>query len=132
MKKLLLTFFLLFGTLSATETQHNEEVGTTEHHLTDPYTPKTMVEMFESFLESTGIYAFTHAEDGTKIDHGHEIEVSQFSQSWGRIIMILITFLLFYLAIVKNFEPLLLMPIGFGGLLANIPIAEIAGPDGFL
>jgi len=36
------------------------------------------------------------------------------------------------LAIAKKFEPLLLLPIGFGGFLANVPIAEIAGPNGFL
>ncbi len=46
--------------------------------------------------------------------------------------MILVAFVLFYLAIAKGFEPLLLIPIGFGGLLANIPIADIAGPNGFL
>jgi len=40
--------------------------------------------------------------------------------------------LLIYLAIVKNFEPLLLLPIGFGGILANIPLAGIAGPEGIL
>ncbi|MBM75196.1 MAG: glutaconyl-CoA decarboxylase subunit beta [Proteobacteria bacterium] len=39
---------------------------------------------------------------------------------------------LIYLAIAKEFEPLLLLPIGFGGLLANIPEAGIAGPEGFL
>ena len=40
---------------------------------------------------------------------------------------------MFYLAIIKKgFEPLLLVPIGFGGLLANIPIANMAGPDGML
>ncbi len=48
------------------------------------------------------------------------------------ITMIAISLLLLFLAIVKNFEPLLLLPIGFGGLLANIPIAGIAGPDGFI
>ena len=48
------------------------------------------------------------------------------------LIMIGISFLLLYLAISKNFEPLLLIPIGFGGLLANIPIAAIAGPEGFI
>jgi sodium ion-translocating decarboxylase beta subunit len=131
LKKLLLAFFMVFGTLSASEVVNHDEVKA-EHSLTDAYEPKSMVQMFESFLESTGIYAFTHAEDTVKDDHGHQVEVSAFSQSWGRVIMILITFVLFYLAIVKNFEPLLLMPIGFGGLLANIPIAEIAGPDGFL
>ncbi len=48
------------------------------------------------------------------------------------LIMIGISFLLIFLAVVKNFEPLLLLPIGFGGLLANIPMAGIAGPDGFI
>ena len=46
--------------------------------------------------------------------------------------MILICLGLIYLAIAKKFEPLLLLPIGFGGLLANVPIADIAGPEGFL
>ncbi|MBQ7209268.1 MAG: sodium ion-translocating decarboxylase subunit beta, partial [Lentisphaeria bacterium] len=44
--------------------------------------------------------------------------------------MILVSFVLIYLAIVKQFEPLLLLPIGFGALLANIPLAGISGPDG--
>jgi oxaloacetate decarboxylase beta subunit len=39
---------------------------------------------------------------------------------------------LIYLAIRKKFEPLLLLPIGFGGILANIPVADIAGAEGFL
>ncbi|MEW5009195.1 MAG: sodium ion-translocating decarboxylase subunit beta [Cycloclasticus sp.] len=51
---------------------------------------------------------------------------------WGNVLMIAIGLLLIYLAIAKNFEPLLLLPIGFGGILANIPIAGISGPDGLL
>jgi len=51
---------------------------------------------------------------------------------WGNVLMIGIGLLLIYLAIAKNFEPLLLLPIGFGGILANIPIAGISGPDGML
>lgn len=50
----------------------------------------------------------------------------------GQIVMILVGCLLIYLAIKKGFEPLLLLPIGFGGILANIPVAAIAGPEGFL
>ena len=50
----------------------------------------------------------------------------------GQAIMILVGGALIYLAIAKGFEPLLLIPIGFGGILANIPIAEIAGPEGLL
>lgn len=52
--------------------------------------------------------------------------------SAGQFLMILVGCLLIYLAIAKNFEPLLLLPIGFGGILANIPVAGIAGPDGIL
>ena len=51
---------------------------------------------------------------------------------WGNVLMIGIGLLLIFLAITKNFEPLLLLPIGFGGILANIPIAGISGPDGLL
>lgn len=43
----------------------------------------------------------------------------------AHIIMLLISFLLLYLAIVKGFEPLLLIPIAFGMLLANIPGAGL-------
>jgi oxaloacetate decarboxylase beta subunit len=50
----------------------------------------------------------------------------------GQVIMIAVGGLLVFLAINKGFEPLLLIPIGFGGILANIPIAGIAGPDGLL
>ncbi|MBD3894600.1 sodium ion-translocating decarboxylase subunit beta [Halomonas sp. ML-15] len=44
----------------------------------------------------------------------------------GQIVMILIGLGLLYLAIHKKFEPLLLVPIGFGGILANIPEAGLA------
>ena len=44
----------------------------------------------------------------------------------GQLFMILIGLLLLFLAIRKGFEPLLLVPIGFGGILANIPGAGLA------
>ncbi|MGO2581863.1 MAG: sodium ion-translocating decarboxylase subunit beta, partial [Halomonas sp.] len=44
----------------------------------------------------------------------------------GQAAMILVGLLLLYLAIYKKFEPLLLVPIGFGGILANIPEAGLA------
>ena len=50
----------------------------------------------------------------------------------GQIFMIVIGGVLLFLAIRKRFEPLLLVPIGFGAILSNIPIAGIAGPDGLL
>ncbi len=50
----------------------------------------------------------------------------------GEIVMIVVSLLLIYMAIGRGYEPLLLLPIGFGGILANIPIADIAGAEGFL
>jgi oxaloacetate decarboxylase beta subunit len=50
----------------------------------------------------------------------------------GQAAMILISLLLLYLAVAKKFEPLLLVTIGFGGLLSNIPGVEIATGDGLL
>ena len=44
---------------------------------------------------------------------------------WRQIVMILVSFLLLYLAIKKGFEPLLLVPIAFGMLLANIPLGGV-------
>lgn len=44
----------------------------------------------------------------------------------GQLLMVLICLGLLYLAIARKFEPLLLLPIGFGGLLANIPVAGLA------
>ncbi|QJQ95197.1 MULTISPECIES: sodium ion-translocating decarboxylase subunit beta [Halomonadaceae] len=44
----------------------------------------------------------------------------------GQVVMIVIGLALLYLAIYKKFEPLLLVPIGFGGILANIPEAGLA------
>ena len=58
--------------------------------------------------------------------------VENFLHMYGCIIMFAVCLLLLYLAIKKNYEPLLLLPIGFGGILANIPVAGIAEPGGFL
>ena len=44
--------------------------------------------------------------------------------SWQNYVMLLISFVLMYLAIVKKFEPMLLLPIAFGMFLINIPGAE--------
>ena len=61
---------------------------------------------------TTGLYGFVHEEKG-----------------WGMAVMILVGFLLLYLAIKKGFEPLLLIPIGMGCILSNIPYAYIASVD---
>ena len=48
------------------------------------------------------------------------------------LVMLLVAFILLYLAIAKGFEPLLLMPIAFGCLLVNLPLSGIVDPGGFL
>ena len=45
--------------------------------------------------------------------------------SWQQAVMLIVSCVLLYLAIVKQFEPLLLLPIAFGMLLANIPVAAL-------
>ena len=50
----------------------------------------------------------------------------------GRVLMILVGLGLLYLGIFHKFEPLLLVPIGFGAIMTNIPLAGLAGPDGIL
>jgi len=99
------------------------------------YKPKSVVELMGSFWETTGINAILDTEDGemtAEPDPSNQRLMTAFESSLGRIIMILIVFVLFYLAIAKNFEPLLLIPIAFGGLLANIPLANMGGAHGML
>jgi oxaloacetate decarboxylase beta subunit len=50
----------------------------------------------------------------------------------SQVIMIVVGLLLIWLAVKKQFEPLLLLPIGFGGILANIPVAGMTAESGFL
>ena len=56
---------------------------------------------------------------------------SMIAKNWKTLIMFLISFALIYLAIVKKFEPLLLLPIAFGMLLTNLPGAEMYHPELF-
>ena len=60
---------------------------------------------------------------------GHEVK-TLFGMPYGvgQLIMIPLCLVMMYLAIVKGFEPLLLLPIGFGGLLANCPLAGVTAP----
>lgn len=60
------------------------------------------------------------------------IESGIYQISGGQVAMLAVCLLLLYLGIVKKFEPLLLVTIGFGGLLSNIPGAGIAEPGGLL
>ncbi len=82
-----------------------------------PPVPQLVAKIFKT----TGIYAII---DG------------QLNKDWtlgiGRILMIGVGLLLIYLGIAKKFEPLLLIPIGYGAILANIPLAGISEPGGLL
>ncbi|HSH35299.1 sodium ion-translocating decarboxylase subunit beta [Schnuerera sp.] len=62
-----------------------------------------LIDILKDFLQSTGFAEITG----------------------GQIIMLLVSFVLLYLAIKKEFEPLLLVPIAFGMLLANLPLAGL-------
>ena len=77
-----------------------------------------MGQYFIELWQTTGLYGFLGL--GGAADAGF---------GWGNFVMILVGFLLFYLAIKKGFEPLLLIPIGMGCVLSNIPFAYIAGSD---
>lgn len=83
----------------------------------------------KSMWDSTGIMGFTlkekpaPAEVAEALPSAHPKTVLPFGVS--QLVMIVVCLVLVYLAIVKEFEPLLLLPIGFGGLLANIPFAGI-------
>jgi len=58
------------------------------------------------------------------------IQNSGFSHGdWKTYLMIIISCLLMYLAIVKKYEPLLLLPISFGMLIANLPLANLSSHD---
>ena len=54
-------------------------------------------------------------------DFADQSGLSGFADDWRYAVMLLVSFVLLYLAIVKKFEPLLLMPIAFGMLLTNLP-----------
>lgn len=68
------------------------------------------MEALQTLWESTALYAFTI----------------------GQAVMMIVGALLLFLAIKKKFEPLLLLPIGFGCILANIPMAGFNDPGGLL
>lgn len=63
-----------------------------------------MLEMLRGLMLSTGLANFS---------------------SWQQVVMLLVSFVLMYLAIKKEYEPLLLLPIAFGMLLTNLPLAGL-------
>ena len=84
-------------------------------------------EIFTQLWHTTGIYNFIKPADST-IENCFE----QFLHQFGCPIMLVICLFLLWLGIKKQYEPLLLVPIAFGGFLSNIPVCDMAGPTGFL
>ena len=74
-----------------------------------PAAPESISDTFKNFLQTTGFFQMT----------------------WGTMLMLGVACLLLYLAIVKKFEPLLLLPIAFGMLLSNIPGGAVFHPEMF-
>ena len=77
-------------------------------------------QMLQNLFKSTGT---------SNLIHGHRLD---WTAGLGRIIMIGVGFTLLYLGIRRKFEPLLLVPIGFGAVLSNIPLAGLSEPGGIL
>lgn len=127
MKKLIISWMFFLGIACMTTSLMASDIA--KEDLNKDYKSKSVSELFSSLYESTGLNAMINPQEGL-VSHG--LKVSTFNQGAGRVVMIAICFTLFYLAIAKGFEPLLLIPIAFGGFLANIPVADIAGPEGFL
>ena len=128
-KSLFISIFLLMSFLSLNSFASTAPVVDNNVE-SQEYESRSMTQLIQSFYKTTGLNALVNPKDGVKDSHGQDMSI--FAQSGGRVLMIIICFLLFYLAIKKGFEPLLLIPIGFGGILANIPIANIAGDHGML
>ena len=124
----LLLAFSLFGAVAASASEPQAHAAPAVEQ--KAYEPHSVGHMLVNFAKSTGVYAILYPNPDELSALGKPM--SDFHKGWGRVIMILVAFVLFYLAIAKGFEPLLLLPIGFGGLLSNIPVADIAGPHGFL
>ena len=95
--------------------------------------------------KSTGIYMMLHKQTAEEIAQEKAEKAAQLAAEennpfedekapgWQKIIMIAIGFLIIYLAVGKGFEPLLLIPIGFGTVLVNIPGANMGmAPHGML
>lgn len=137
LKHLLLSLLFAFSALTLTvQASTSDAPPVPTEKVEKEYKSKTINELISSFWQTTGINAIVDLSDGERTSEpkgsAYEREMDWFESSLGRIIMIIIVFILFYLAIAKNFEPLLLIPIAFGGLLANIPLAGMGGEHGML
>jgi len=84
----------------------------------------------KNIAETTGIYAFVNGsgEGGTPLQEETPGGIPITIFGWQELIMVIVGFIIVYLGAAKGFEPLLLIPIGFGTIFANIPFANMASP----
>ena len=71
-------------------------------------------------LSEASFLQFIMAQMGQFLDYTAFANVT-----WGHLIMICVGLLFIYLAIAKEFEPMLLIPIGFGMIIGNIPFYPV-------
>ena len=76
-------------------------------------------EGFNKLWKDTGLYHFLDFEEKIAVSKQDELVETFLPLGVGQIVMILVGLTLIYLAIVKKFEPLLLLPIGFGSILTE-------------
>ena len=92
--------------------------------------PVSLGSFLRNIAETTGIYAFINGsgEGGTPqvLETPAGLPVTIFG--WQELLMVAVGFLIVYLGAVKNFEPLLLIPIGFGTIFVNVPFAGMGHP----
>jgi oxaloacetate decarboxylase beta subunit len=82
-----------------------------------------------SIMETTGLYAFITNVKEMFTPSGESTTV----YGWQELLMVIVGFVIVWLGAVKGFEPLLLIPIGFGTIFVNVPFAGMGDPPhGFL
>lgn len=106
---------LLFSMMSAVQAGTLPQPDSQGYTLLPPIT-----DMIMNFCRSTGLFSFLSSGIGNNF------------KGIGQFFMIGVGILLLYLAISKKFEPLLLIPIGFGAILTNTPLASMSDPGGAL
>ncbi len=101
------------------EFQYIEEMAGVDATVSQSIKAQTIENIFPESV--TPLQAIKNFIDQT----GFAMIASNIAVNWKVIVMLLISFVLMYLAIVKKFEPLLLLPIAFGMLITNLPGAEM-------
>jgi oxaloacetate decarboxylase beta subunit len=90
----------------------------------DQIKPISIASFARNIAETTGLYAFITNKSDMETPAGLPITVF----GWQEFLMVAVGFLIIYLGAAKNFEPLLLIPIGFGTVFVNIPFADMGVP----